>query len=586
MRRIRNQRSYVESDTEDALLLRISLAMLLPFAGLCAGQAPRSGLDSNEDALVREEIQKRYMEIDRAHNTKAFDALRSIVTTDAVVGSAFLTVPFDEALQQIKSGLSAASNIVCKTEITSMERRGDQISVRARANMTLTMGGAAITRESTNSDTWVRRNGLWLLKQALMESGRESVPATDGETADRIAAEIAKQSTLLTTTEPGKPHLDLEAFGKAVGDARIVSLGEATHGSREIFRMKHRLLEYLVKEKGFTVFAMEANWPESQAADRYIKTGEGDPKDALAAMYFWTWQTEEVLDLVVWMRAFNKASPGRTLSFSSFDMQTYKFARDTVMDYVAKNAPADAGVVKAAYSDLFTLPERVRAVPGFEEAAKKAETVVSLLEARRADLVKATSSAAFRDAVQAARIAAQAARMRTTLAGSSYRDEMMAKNVEWLAREAHPKEKIVLWAHNGHVGKSEGAGWHPMGEWLRRSFGTAVYVVGFGIHTGTVRASTTERGQPIGLAESLIPPADIGSGTAVLSTTKLPMFFLNLRDTTGELAKWLAEPHLFRSCGAVWHRSQPEASMQPETLSAAYDGFIYLEQTSAARGLP
>ena len=159
----------------------------------------------------------------------------------------------------------------------------------------------------------------------------------DPETVKLVVAELKQRAAPLATVVAGNKMDDLAAFGKAVGDARIVALGEASHGTREFFQMKHRLLEYLVKEKGFTVFAIEGNWPEALAADRYIKTGEGDAKAALAAMYFWTWQTEEVRDMVEWMRAFNQApGPHPTLTFTSFDMQTGRVAGQQALDYLKR----------------------------------------------------------------------------------------------------------------------------------------------------------------------------------------------------------------------------------------------------------
>jgi hypothetical protein len=82
-------------------------------------------------------------------------------------------------------------------------------------------------------------------------------------------------------------------------------MGEATHGSREFFQMKHRMLEFLAEKMGFTVFAIEANWPESLAVNDFVLNGEGDPAVALAGMYFWTWNTEEVLGKHF---SFNRAS--------------------------------------------------------------------------------------------------------------------------------------------------------------------------------------------------------------------------------------------------------------------------------------
>jgi hypothetical protein len=86
-----------------------------------------------------------------------------------------------------------------------------------------------------------------------------------------VVEELKLRAHKLATAEAGNGFEDLKAFGDAVGDARIVALGEATHGTREFFQMKHRLLEYLVREKGFTVLAREQNWPDALALDRYIE---------------------------------------------------------------------------------------------------------------------------------------------------------------------------------------------------------------------------------------------------------------------------------------------------------------------------
>jgi erythromycin esterase len=160
---------------------------------------------------------------------------------------------------------------------------------------------------------------------------------------------------------------------------------------------------------------------------------------------------------------------------------------------------------------------------------------------------------------------------------------MMARNVEWLMNEVYPKEKIVLWAHNGHVA-AHNATFRPMGSWLRESLGTQMYVLGFAVNSGSVRASTIEGGRRIGLAESKVPPAEPGTGTAILSAVGQPVFFLDLRGRSGRLGAWLAESHLFRSCGSMWDRDNPAGLMESQRLSKAYDGLIYLESTHAARG--
>src|SRR5258706_6709840 len=139
----------------------------------------------------------------------------------------------------------------------------------------------------------------------------------------------------LATPEAGHGFADMQPLKKIVGDARIVALGEATHGTREFFQLKHRMLEFLATEMGFAIFSIEANMPEAYRLNDYVLNGNGDPKQLLKGMYFWTWDTEEVLSMILWMREFNKSGKGR-VEFTGFDMQTPTVALEIVRDFVAK----------------------------------------------------------------------------------------------------------------------------------------------------------------------------------------------------------------------------------------------------------
>jgi erythromycin esterase-like protein len=150
------------------------------------------------------------------------------------------------------------------------------------------------------------------------------------------------------TAEPGHGFADLMPLKQVIGDARIVALGEGTHGTREFFQMKHRLTEFLASEMGFTVLAMEANSPEAERVNDYVQGGEGDPRALLKGMYFWMWDTQEVLDLIAWMRDVNRARPGR-LRFAGFDMQTPTVAIEQVSRFVERADPAYGAEVARAY---------------------------------------------------------------------------------------------------------------------------------------------------------------------------------------------------------------------------------------------
>lgn len=151
--------------------------------------------------------------------------------------------------------------------------------------------------------------------------------ATGGATLTvEQAAWLKANAHELSTVKAGSGFEDLEPFRAMVGDARIVGLGEGTHGTKEYFQAKHRLLEFLVEEMGFSIFSIEANMPESYALNDYVLGKYGDVNALIGGMYFWTWNTEEVREMVEWMRAFNAREKakgsGRSVQFTGNDMQT------------------------------------------------------------------------------------------------------------------------------------------------------------------------------------------------------------------------------------------------------------------------
>lgn len=150
---------------------------------------------------------------------------------------------------------------------------------------------------------------------------------------------IRAKAIPLKTVEAGNGFDDMMPIKGIVGDARVVALGEATHGTREFFQLKHRMVEFLAEQMGFTIFTIEANMPEAYQLNDYVLHGKGDPKTLLRGMYFWTWQTEEVLAMIEWMREFNQSGMGH-IEFTGFDMQTPTIAAEIVRKYVRQHDPS------------------------------------------------------------------------------------------------------------------------------------------------------------------------------------------------------------------------------------------------------
>ncbi|MGB6689492.1 MAG: erythromycin esterase family protein [Terracidiphilus sp.] len=172
---------------------------------------------------------------------------------------------------------------------------------------------------------------------------------------EQAAVQWMRQNAIpLETVEAGHGFADLQALGQIVGNARIVELGEATHGTREFFQLKHRIIEYLAAQKGFTIFSIEGNMPEAYRLNDYVLHGVGDPKQLLGGLYFWTWNTQEVLDMILWMREFNQSGKGR-IEFTGFDMQFGTLSVEAVRHFVQQYDPAWLPTLDLDWKDVAEL---------------------------------------------------------------------------------------------------------------------------------------------------------------------------------------------------------------------------------------
>lgn len=407
-----------------------------------------------------------------------------------------------------------------------------------------------------------------------------------------VTSWVREQAIPLNTVLAESGFDDMQRLKTVVGDARIVALGEATHGTREFFQLKHRMLEFLVREMGFTTFAIEANLPEARRVNEYVLHGTGDPAAALAGMYFWTWYTEEVLAMVEWMRAYN-ADPAHTrkVTFYGFDMQTALVAAANVSAYLREREPELATAAAQAFGPVSTDAGRAefrQASP--DEKARVAAAIDAILRrldqlapvAPAADETPSPAFVAWRDTRQDAVVVQQMVRMASASGvGFNERDEAMAANVAWILEAEGPGAKVVLWAHNGHVSAAPQAGVTMMGTHLRARFGPEMVVFGFAFNRGAFQA--IERGS--GLREFTVGPAPAGSLDATLAEAGIPLLALDLRPAAGPVRDWLSEGQRTRSIGAVF-ADELEMFLQEQQILPAFDAVLFVETTTRARALP
>jgi erythromycin esterase len=368
---------------------------------------------------------------------------------------------------------------------------------------------------------------------------------------------------------------DLKPLNDLIGDARIVSLGECTHGSSEVFSMKHRMLEYLVKEKGFTIFSIEANMPEAYALNEYIIDGKGDPKKLLSGMYFWTWYTQEVLDMIEWMKKYNETAANK-IRFTGFDMQTPNVAIKIVRDYLSLHKPALLPVVND-YDSLSKKKQMKKneSNGNFKTLQAYAQTIIDSLNTCKPKEYNKDFNWSF----QNARILWQYAANHFS---NPSRDESMAENVKWILDE-NTSAKIVLWAHNGHIRKDkDGFEYKSMGEYLDKLYGKQMIAIGFATAAGTYTAVQRDGKKFIGLdsANNLLPKEN--SYESFFSTADAANFLLDLRNISKdqEGSSWIQEKRFFRSIGAL---AMDKFQFAKINLTSHFDMIIFIRQTSASK---
>ena len=378
----------------------------------------------------------------------------------------------------------------------------------------------------------------------------------------------------IKTADPIADHSDLLPLKKLIANRRIVALGEGTHGTSEFFKMKHRITKFLAEEMGFTVFAIEANMPEAREVNRYVLTGEGDPQKALAGLYFWTWNTREVLEMIKWMRQHNLSGKGK-IEFYGFDMQTPSVAMENVKRFIEK---ADKNFVNplAEYSkqvdEVWQLLKKTNDYANLNsekwyEAAKK---IYEYVNAHRETYTRSFDPLEVDWAIQDALVVLQGAE--ANMRDKRSRDQSMADNLDWILNHRPPGTKVVTWAHNEHVSKNL-ADYRSMGSFLAERHRDDMVVFGFAFHEGDYTAVGKN-----GINTYSTSKSEPGSLEWFLKCSGIGNFIIDIRGAlTGEPgAQWLNRELEFRSIGAM----AASHAFSLRNVPKDFDAIIFFEKTT------
>jgi erythromycin esterase len=403
-----------------------------------------------------------------------------------------------------------------------------------------------------------------------------------------VTAWMKSAAIPLQGTSPEGGVEDMEPLGAAIGDARIVAMGEETHGTHEFFQLKHRMLKYLVEKKGFTVFGLEANWPESLAINDYVVNGNGDPAEALDGLYFWTWNTEEMLDMIRWMRKYN-ADPKHTkkVKFFGFDMQVAHVAARNAQMYLEKVDAVEGKAAAALFAPVSNAAREresatIKPKIFWQKMEERIEYLIEQFESRKKAYLGASSMEEWALARHNLEIVREAAEQYSVdQSGSiSPRDQAMAENVKWILDQEGPEAKMMIWAHNGHVSTAPLGDGESMGMALRKMYGDEMVVCGLSFGQGSFQA--LQKGK--GLREFKVGAAIPGSLDAALAGTGIPVFAIDLRNAprSGVVGDWLNLGQVMRSIGAIYKESSPDMFLTTVDRHS-FDMVFFVSRTTAAR---
>jgi erythromycin esterase-like protein len=419
---------------------------------------------------------------------------------------------------------------------------------------------------------------------------------------DRETLETVREHARRFGTSPAE---ELRPVLEAAADARLVLIGEASHGTHEFYWTRAELTRMLIARHGFTLVAVEADWPDAYRVNRWVRGASPDETAEQALDDFtrfprWMWRNRDVVEFVTWLRAHNTARPeSNRVGFYGLDLYSLRRSIEAVLGYLRKVDPEAADRARYRYScfDVFGEdPQAYGYASSFGLSADCEREVTSqLVELRQQALDYANrdgrvAADEYFFAEQNARLVANA---------ETYYRSMFAGRVEsWNVRDRHMMETLdallahvrglgqparaVVWAHNSHLGDARAtqmgaSGELNLGQLARERYGARAWLIGVTTHTGTVTAA---RDWDDPAERRVVRPSMRGSYERVFHDAGVSRFALLLRDAAARDA--LLDERLERAIGVIYRPESERISHYFRArLADQFDAVIHIDETSA-----
>jgi erythromycin esterase len=379
---------------------------------------------------------------------------------------------------------------------------------------------------------------------------------------------LVANAHVLTSIEVGPDTSDLFPLRSMIGSSEVVGLGDVTHGTHEVYTVKLRVIDYLVREMGFDVLGWEAPFPIVERINAYVQGGAGDPRALLGEMFtltYYFWDTEEMLDVVEWMREYNThRGPRPPVQIVGFDVTQPDAASNAVVAYLRMVDPAAAVTAEEQYACA-----RASSLSIDEACKAKATSILNSMATREAELTALSSATAFGEALHQARVVVQS----RWIFGLE-RDQAMAENVLWLRQHRGSARRMILWAHSAHI--SEGPisllGDRPMGKVLGETLAGDY----FSITTMTAAGSylVWSQSKPVTKILPALPPT---AYETQIRQRGEPFLLIPFRKV---LPAWLTTAAQFNLAPAAGSLSNTVG-----VLSTNYDAAIFVDTTTVLHPL-
>jgi erythromycin esterase-like protein len=424
--------------------------------------------------------------------------------------------------------------------------------------------------------------------------------------------EVTPRGQLETVVYPltGAPA-DYDPLLALVGNARFVLLGEASHGTHEFYRERAQITKRLIQEKGFTAVAVEADWPDAYRVNRYVRGSSDDTESVEALANFtrfptWMWRNADVLDFVGWLRDYNdrRVSDTTPVGFYGLDLYSLHTSISAVLGYLDKVDPAAAQRARYRYGCFEHFGEDTQAY-GYAASIGLSKSCEDAVVSQLLELQRRAAAYAGRDgrvapdeffyAEQNARLVKNAeeyyrAMFRGRVSSWNLRDCHMAETLTalttYLRGQGQPA-RIVVWAHNSHLGDARAtemgqAGELNVGQLVRERYGQDAVLIGLSTYSGTVTAATEWDGPA---ERKRVRPALPDSYEALFHELDLGRFLVILRDGGAAVAR-LCRPRLERAIGVIY---RPETERLSHYFSARlpeqFDAVLHFDETRAVEPL-